>query len=483
MSDNMSMSVRIRLSVMMFMQYMMFAVWFVPLAAYLTKMGESGWEISAGLKSLILSVMPLGCLVSPLICMFADRHFSSQKVLTALNFACALLFFLALETMSMAVYVLVAMKRDSARSAEGALKYFLNGAIASSLLLYGIAILWGETGTLDLVALGNAIAGAEGNALIYAASGLVLVGFAFKVAVVPFHMWTPDAYQGAPTPVSGYMASAVKAAAFAALLRVVFTTAIPDIFQLGPFSFVDVVVGLSVATMVIGNLLALHQEDAKRMLAYSSISHAGYLAMGLALIPQLGSRSAGLGSVSGSMLFYLVAYGFATLLAFGVLARLAKDGSEDTNVSRLKGLSKRRPGLAFLLALSLFSLAGFPPTVGFFGKFYLFRELMVLSKGRLLVLVIIAVVNALFAVYYYLRPVIAMYMEEAEEEQEEIVNSSSTLALVLLAVAVLLLGLFPSKLANITAKAGKTVPYSSATGLTDGQPADLAPFANKDRKQ
>ena len=394
-----------------------------------------------------------------------------------------LLLFLALETMSLAVYVLVAMKRDSARAAEGALKCFLTGAAASAILLYGIALLWGETGTLNLVALGNALANAEGNALIYAASALVLIGFAFKVAVVPFHMWAPDAYQGAPTPVSGYMASAVRAATFAALLRVVFTTAMPDIFQLGPFNFVDVVVGLSIATMVIGNLLALHQDDVKRMLAYSSISQAGFLAMGLVLIPQLGSGSAALGAVNGSILFYLVACGFATLLGFGVVARLGKDGSEDTSLSRLKGLAERRPGLAFLLALSLLSLAGFPPTVGFFGKFYLFRELMVIGKGRLIVLVAIAVVNALFAVYYYLRPIVAMYMQEAEEEQEEIANATSTFALVLLAIAVLILGLFPSKLADLTAKAGKTVPYSSAAGLTDGQPADLAPFAKKEGKK
>ena len=390
-----------------------------------------------------------------------------------------LVLFIALETMSLAVYALVAMKRDSSRASEGAFKYFINGAVASAILLYGIALLWGETGTLNLVQLGAALTAESAGGILYAAAGLVLVGFGFKVAVVPFHMWTPDAYQGAPTPVSGFMASAVKAAAFAALLRVVFTAMLPNLFGQGTFTFVDMVIGIGIASMLVGNLMAMHQVDVKRMLAYSSISHAGFIMLAFSLVPQLGSRLGELRYASGTVLFYLVGYGFATLLAFGVLARLGKDGEEETELGRLQGLATRRPGLAFLLALALFSLAGFPPTVGFFGKFYLFRELMVLSRGGLTAVVIIAVINALFSVYYYLRPVVAMYMQKSEEAKEprEITNPTATFALIVAALLVLFLGLFPAKLADISREAGRTLVYKHAPMLRDGKPGKLAPYA------
>lgn len=393
-----------------------------------------------------------------------------------------LVLFIALETMSLAVYALVAMKRDSSRAAEGAFKYFINGAVASAFLLYGIALLWGETGTISMAQLGGVLAQGHSGGIIYAAVTMVLVGFGFKVAVVPFHMWTPDAYQGAPTPVTGFMASAVKAAAFAALLRLVFAAMLPSIFDHGAFTFVDMVVAVAVLTMVVGNLLAMHQRDVKRMLAYSSIAHAGYIMMALALVPQLGSRMGELRFANGTVLFYLAGYGIATLLAFGVLARLGKDGEEETGLDRLRGLAGRRPGLAFLMALALFSLAGFPPTVGFFGKFYLFRELIVVSRGGLTVLVVIAVVNALFSVYYYLRPIIAMYMQQPEEGMAcgEIANPTATFSLVLAGILVLMLGLFPGRLADVSREAARSVVYKHAPMLQGGSAGKLAPFAAQD---
>jgi len=389
------------------------------------------------------------------------------------------LLFLALETMSLAVYSMVAMKRDSVRAAEGALKYFLNGAVASAFMLYGLALLWGEAGTLQTAAVGGFLVQSQGSLLLYMAAGMILVGFGFKVAVVPFHMWAPDAYQGAPAPVSGFMAAAVKGAAFAALLRVVFTAMVPDLFGVSRFSFVDMIIAVSVVTMVVGNLVAMHQEDVKRMLAYSSIAHAGYLLMGLALVPQLGSKHPALAFVNGSILFYVMAYGLATLLAFCVLARLGKGSSEDTSLARLSGLARRRPGLAFLLALALLSLAGFPPTAGFFAKFDLFRELIVLSRGKLVILVVIAVVNTLAGVYYYLRPVVSMYMKESKSpEPQEITSPTSTFALILAAIAVLLLGLFPGRLADLSKEAGKTVTYEQTESSTPASEAGrLAPFA------
>jgi NADH-quinone oxidoreductase subunit N len=392
-----------------------------------------------------------------------------------------LLLFFALETMSMAIYVLVGMKRDSKRASEAALKYFFNGALASSMLLYGMALLWGETGTLDLASIGSVYAAGNVGPLLYIAAGMVLVGFGFKVAAVPFHMWTPDAYQGAPTPVGGFMASAVKAAAFAALLRIVFQAMLPESFAQLPFSYADMIIFIAVLTMTVGNLLAIHQDDVKRMLSYSSISHAGYLLMGLVLVPPLGSGHPGLRFVNETVLFYLAAYGFSTLLAFGVLARLGQGGSEDTTQQRLAGLARRRPGLALLLAVALFSLAGFPPTAGFFAKFSLFREIMVLSNGKLTILLVIAVINALFSVYYYIRPIIYMYMKDAEgEAPEEIVSSSSSFALVVLALLIVFLGLFPGRLADLSRTAARDVVYKHAPNLRSSGPAALAPFAAKD---
>jgi NADH-quinone oxidoreductase subunit N len=424
----------------------------------------------------------------------ADNNLDCGEYYSFLAFACAgmmvmaaacdlLLLFVALETMSLAVYVLAAMKRDSARAAEGALKYFFNGAVASAILLYGLAILWGEAGTLKLAGLAAFVAGGGAAApLLYVAASLVCVGFCFKLALVPFHMWVPDAYQGAPTPVAGFMAAGVKAAAAAAFLRLTYAAMLPELFSSNAFSFVDVVIGVSVLTMIVGNLVALFQDDPKRMLAYSSIAHAGYLLAGFVLVPTLGSGRGELRFANGAILFYLVAYGLATLLAFGALAALGKDGHEETGRDRLNGLAHRRPALAFLLSLSLFSLAGFPPLAGFFAKFGLFRELIVLSRGKLTPLVVIAVITTLVSVVYYLKPVVAMYMKEAEgEEPSELRSPSAALAMLLLAASLLLLGLLPGRLAALSAEAGRTVAYEKAQGLSEGDYGALAPFAHKER--
>ena len=388
-----------------------------------------------------------------------------------------LVLFLSLEMLSLALYVLVGMKRSSPRSAEAALKSFLAGGLASCLLLYGLVLLWGETGTLELAVMGELLAGGATSPLIYVGGSLLLVGFAFKVAAVPFHMWIPDAYQGAPTTVAGFMAAAAKAAVFAALLRVVYQGMLPEIFAKAPFSYTDAVVFISVLTMTVGNLLAMHQQDVKRMLAYSSISHVGYLLMGLLLVPALGSGNPGLRFASDTVLFYLVAYGLSTLLAFGVLAQL-----EDSGLARLAGLSRRRPGLAFLLALALVSLAGFPPTVGFFAKFALLRDLMVLSNGKLVILVAIALVNALFSVSYYLKPVMHMYMKEGPADRTEISSLTANVALVALAVLILFLGLFPGRLTTLARTAAKELTYKHAPNLRSKGPARLAPFAARDKE-
>ncbi len=393
-----------------------------------------------------------------------------------------LVLFIALEILSLALYALVGMKRSSSRAAEAALKYFLNGGLASALLLYGIVLLWGETGTLELAEVGQALLAETGGPLLYIGGSLLLLGFAFKIAAVPFHMWTPDAYQGAPTTVGGFMAGAVKVAAFATLLRVIFQGMLPEIFARAPFTYADAVILIAVLSMTVGNLLAMHQQNVKRMLAYSSVSHAGYLLMGLLLVPPLGSGNLGLRFASGSLLFYLVAYGLSTLLAFGVLSRLAKGGSEDVSLGRLDGLSIRRPLLAACLTLALISLAGFPPTAGFFAKFALLRDLMVLGNGKLVILVVIAVLNSLLSVYYYLRPVMHMYMHKEQGEPLHIPSITAKVALISLAILILLLGLFPKGLASVAKTAAKSLTYQHAPNLRSKGPARLAPYARPESK-
>lgn len=388
-----------------------------------------------------------------------------------------LILFLALETFSLSIYVLVAMKRDSARAAEAALKYFLNGGLASGLILYGLALIWGESGTFSIAGLGEFISDGAGS-LVLMGCTLVLVGFGFKVAVFPLHMWTPDAYQGAPAPVSGFMAAAVKGTAFAALFRLVFTAMVPELFRVTTFSFVDVVIAVSVATMVVGNLIALHQDDVKRMLAYSSISHAGYVLMGLVLVPTLGSGAPSLTSPNSSVLFYLAAYAFSTLLAFGVVARLGRGSSEDATLVRLQGVAGRSPLLAALLALALLSLAGFPPTAGFFAKFSLFRDVIKVSHGKLVVLVVIAVVNTLISVYYYIRPIVYMYMKEGKGEEREISSPSSSFALILLALVVLGLGILPGKFVSLSDQAARTVTYQNVASPVSSASAP-GPFVER----
>src|SRR2546421_3855137 len=266
--------------------------------------------------------------------------------------------FLGLDLMSVGVYALAGINRHSAAAAEAALKYFLLGAFASGFLLYGIALVYGATATTNLSQIGAQVRtlGLDDSPMLLIGLGLLLVGFGFKVAAVPFHMWAPDVYDGSPTPVTGYMATAVKAAAFAALLRV-----LGEAFDRVP-AWHQIVWWLAVATMVVGNLVALAQRTVKRMLAYSSIAHAGYLLVAVA---------AGTNAGSGAFLFYLVAYTLTTLAAFALLAAKGRDGERDVLIDDLAGLGTRRPWLAFALAVCMLSLLGFPGTAGFIGKWYI----------------------------------------------------------------------------------------------------------------
>jgi NADH-quinone oxidoreductase subunit N len=308
-----------------------------------------------------------------------------------------MVFFLGLETMSVAVYVLTGMWRSSSRASEASMKYFLMGAFATGFLLYGIALIYGATGSTNLNQIAAYLLDQPSEWPIYLIGGgfLLVIGFAFKIGAVPFHFWVPDAYDGAPTPVTGFMSVAVKAAAFAAWARIL-------LFKLSPLEgdWMFPLWIITIATMTLGNLLAVTQTSVKRMLAYSSIAHAGYLLIPLVVGVEWGGLA---------LLFYLLTYSFMTLGAFAVLTSLSDKDEVRDSYSDFAGLGFRRPFLALAMSLFMLSLAGFPPLAGFTGKFYVFRSAVLAGH---LNLAIIGVLNSLLSVIYYLRVIVAMYMEE-----------------------------------------------------------------------
>ena len=322
-----------------------------------------------------------------------------------------LVVFLALEILSLALYILVGFNRDEPRSAEASLKYFLLGAFASGFFLYGVALIYGATATTNLPAIAAALAGGDASAALsmtgstgplylYAGTAMLLIGFGFKVAMAPFHMWTPDAYQGAPTPVTGFMSVATKAAAFAAFMRV-FVLALPAAQPQWGWA----IAVLAALTMTLGNLAALRQTSLKRMLAYSSVAHAGYALVGL--VP---GTSQGVSAV----LFYMVTYLFMNLGAFAVVTALERLGENDVLNGRFAGLADRQPALAAAMAIFMFSLAGIPPFAGFFAKFFVFSAAMDAGWGWL---VLIGVVNSVISAFFYLGITVQMYFRKAGEAQ------------------------------------------------------------------
>jgi NADH-quinone oxidoreductase subunit N len=345
-----------------------------------------------------------------------------------------LVIFLALEIMSLGVYVLTALKRTSAAGAEAAFKYFVLGAFSSAFFLYGIALAYAVTGTTMLDELGLRVASAslDPGMLVLLAMAFLLVGFAFKVSAVPFHMWTPDAYQGAPTLVTGFMSTGVKAAAFAAFVRV-FLTALEPI-RLDWLPVVSAIAGL---TMIVGTVVGVAQNSVKRMLAYSSIAHAGYLLVGLAAANTAGKAG---------ILFYLVAYALTNLGAFGVLAALSTPDRPHDDVRDFAGLGHDRPGLAALLTVFLLSLAGFPPTVGFVAKWYIFAAAV---QEDLIALAVLGVLTSVISVFFYLRIVVQMYMSEETAPARPPVPRVALAGMLIALVAVFYLGVLPGGLLSV----------------------------------
>lgn len=346
--------------------------------------------------------------------------------------------FLGLETMSIGAYALTAFRRASPRSAEGGLKYFLLGSFSAAIMLYGFALLYGVTGHTDLVGIGAGIQTATANLpMTILAVVLVLVGLVFKVSAVPFHMWTPDAYEGAPTPATTYMAVVVKSGGFAMMLRVLLMMFGSQTLMSWSSGWPPVLAGIAVLTMTVANLIAGRQESVKRMLAYSSIAHAGYVLVGVVATIRAEPEAV------GSVLFYLLTYTASTAGAFGALILCGRRGAEAVSYEDLAGLGRRHPAPALAFALFLMSLAGIPPTAGFFGKWFVFRAAM---DAGLYWLTIIAFINSVIGAYYYLRVLVYMYMREPAAGAPIATPMKSgyvTAALLLSAFLVLALGLTP----------------------------------------
>jgi NADH-quinone oxidoreductase subunit N len=354
-----------------------------------------------------------------------------------------LVIFIALEILSLAVYVLTGIRRDSMAGAEAAFKYFLLGAFSSAFFLYGIAFTYGVTGSTRLPEVGAYLSAQSmsDSPMILVALGLLLVGFAFKISAVPFHMWTPDAYEGAPTIVTGFMSTAVKAAAFAAFVRVFLSA-----FE--PFrpDWAPIVAAIAAATMILGTVVGVAQGNLKRMLAYSSIAHGGYLLVGLVAANNVGKAA---------ILFYLLAYSVTNLAAFAVIALVAARDRANDELRDFAGLWHSHPALAALMTVCLLSLGGLPPTAGFIGKWYIFSAAV--SAGYY-GLAIIGVLTSVVSVFFYLRVVVMMYMSDRESTSvPPRVRAMGMAALAVSIGAIFYLGVLPTAVLNLAAESIGTI--------------------------
>jgi NADH-quinone oxidoreductase subunit N len=366
-----------------------------------------------------------------------------------------LVLFLALELMVLPGYLLAGYHKSDGYSTEGAIKYFLLGSFSSAIFLFGLAFVWGITGTTSIAGVTDVLIEITAGAAVLSpglAMGLAFLttGVAFKIAAVPFHYWTPDAYQGSPTPVTGYLSVGPKVGAFALIIRL-FAEA------LGPLAadWNVVVIVLAALTMTLGNLVALTQDNVKRMLAYSSIAHTGYMLMGFAAF--------GAGQPLGmeGLLYYSAAYAFMNLGAFAVIAALQQRLGVTSNLSTFAGLVRREPALAILMTLFLLSLTGIPPTAGFFGKFYVILA-AVQAGGPLTILAIIAVLNAAAAAFYYLRVVVYMFMREPAAETPVLAHGRLLWAgLAVATVLTVALGVFPGIVLDIVGEAAAAVALAN----------------------
>ncbi len=354
--------------------------------------------------------------------------------------------FLGLETLSIATYVMAGLRRGDLKSNESAMKYFILGSFASAFLLYGMALIYGATGSTNLTVIAEKVVNPNFPALLLIGGAMMVVGFGFKVAAAPFHVWTPDVYEGAPAPVTGFMAAGPKAAAFASFIRV-FVLGFPFIAGVAASNYLHetwmtVLAVMAMLSMTVGNVAAIMQNNVKRMLAYSSIAHAGY-----ALVGFLGAGAANRGSSQdaaiASVAFYMLTYAVTNLGAFAVISLLAQKNDRRSDFEDFNGIGFKSPVLSFTLSLFMLSLLGLPLTAGFMGKILVFRPALEAGSTLLVVLVIVAVINTAISAYYYLRMIVVMFFKERVTEWvEPKMPIGLAVALLVAVVGVLYLGLF-----------------------------------------
>jgi NADH-quinone oxidoreductase subunit N len=402
--------------------------------------GLSGMVVLDGMAAFISAVGLIAALLSVCASLNYNRDrgiergeyyalllFSTSGIMLMAQAANLIVVFLGLELLSIPLYILAGFAHPQLESEEAAIKYFLLGAFATGFLVYGIALMYGATGTTDIAQLAEVAQTGRNATLLLVGAGLLIVGLGFKVSAAPFHIWVPDVYEGAPTPVAGFMSVGVKAAGFAALLRV---------FLVGLHAvqtdWIPVLAILSALTMIVGNIVALSQTNLKRMLAYSSIAHAGYMLMGLAA-----GNQAGLSAV----MFYLLTYTFTNVGAFAVLAVMAGRQGEDQTFHQYAGLARKHPWLTAAMSLFMLSLTGIPPTGGFFGKYYLF---MAAVSGHLGWLAILGVLTSVISAFFYLRVIVDMTMREPEREMPGSVYPALVTTLAVTALGTLILGVWPA---------------------------------------
>ena len=380
--------------------------------------------------------------------LFTLSMFSLLGILVMLSANNFLIVYLGLELMSLSLYALVALRRDHAPATEAAMKYFVLGALASGFLLYGLSMMYGATGSLDISEVFQAIGMGQINPSVLTL-GLVFIvaGLAFKLGAVPFHMWVPDVYQGAPTAVTLLIAGAPKLAAFAITIRLL----VEGLLGLA-IDWQQMLVLLSVGSMALGNLAAIAQTNLKRMLAYSTIAQMGFMLLGLCSGVVGGNTLSAANAYSSSM-FYLVTYVFTTLGTFGMIIVLSRRGFEAEQIGDFKGLARRSPWLAGVMAIFMFSLAGIPPTVGFYAKLSVLQALVSTNVVGLIWLAVVAVLLSLVGAYYYLRVVKTMYFDEPTDNAPLVVNGQTHALMALNGAAVLMFGLLPGGLMDLCAQA------------------------------